>query len=447
MRKLTRTILRILDGSPSMAMATRQRQRGQSMLEMAFITPLLIILIVGAVEVGWYTNHWLTLLEVTRVGARSATFLEGEFGPLAWNNNASIHPTIQQELMGDTPLPEAYNSRACNYNGFYTFIVCTVISSMDPLTLNIDLVDPLDAGPQSQEDLEAEGVPSYDPLLYDEVVVSVFAVQVVNNVTWAGSEEENEDGTGFRPVYLDMQDPQQVVNPLSDIYRYTMDLDNPPDRYGTLAGTDRGYQKGIQAIVVGRYPANANECTHSDAVTKIAPGEAGYEADPFDYLPDNITNFYTNEDGLPLFIELIGTDGSVLIDSGDEFQRGFIFSGQHRITEPNVYCWGSEFSMRDVEKLMNMPDFIKPDLYNVPTDSAEYEDYLLQLAGSQEQRRHFQSQGLTLVEIFWKHDLMLRFPFFRPILDAFGDNDRIVIALWSAFPLPSAQPNIIYQLP
>jgi hypothetical protein len=143
----------------------------------------------------------------------------------------------------------------------------------------------------------------------------------------------------------------------------------------------------------------------------------------------------------------LGTEEEPLVDSGQEFQRGFIYSGQHRINDPNVYCWGSEFSMRDVEKLMNLPDFIKPDLYEVPTDSAEYDAYLELLAGSQDQRNYLKSQGLTLVEIFWKHEVMLRFPFFRPILDAFGDNDRIIIALWSAFPLPSAQPNIVYQFP
>ena len=149
-------------------------------------------------------------------------------------------------------------------------------------------------------------------------------------------------------------------------------------------------------------------------------------------------------------LELTDIDGESLSDDGDEFQRGFAFTGQHRIDDPDVFCFGSEFGIRDVEELINLPGFIEPNIYDPPTedrDSAEYQTWLdNEVYPSQDERAFFESQGMTLVEIFWQHQLLLNFALFRPLQEAYGDGD-IVIALWSAFPLPSAAPNIIYQLP
>ena len=48
----------------------RGRERGQSMVEMAISLPILLVLLVGAVEVGMYYNTYMTLTDATRAAAR-----------------------------------------------------------------------------------------------------------------------------------------------------------------------------------------------------------------------------------------------------------------------------------------------------------------------------------------------------------------------------------------
>ncbi len=386
MRHFLRKLLRILDGAPTQSPPSKYRQRGQSLLEMAFITPLLALLVAGAVEVGWYANHFLTLLEVTRVGARAGTFLQDDFHPRFWNREASVIPWIQTTHMGEPmATAESNNYRNCGtvgqFPGFYNFIACTMVNSMDPLILD-----------------NANNI--------DDIVISVFGTQKINNVDLA------------------------TVNPITDpeLYKRTIDFDNPP---GGAPAITR-YMDGHQVIVVSRFPANANECNASASNTLLTDADAAWEHDPFDYITNEQRDFYTS-DGIVFFIEDGQTDGAGLLDDntpppggvGMEYQRGFVWLGQHQVESEDVLCWGSEWNIAEVEALFNLPGFIDQD----------------------EEREFLTSQGITLVELFWKHDLILNFPIFRPILNAFGDNDRIIIAVWSAFPLPTVEPNIIYQFP
>jgi hypothetical protein len=48
----------------------RVRERGQSMVEMALAFPILLIMLVGAIEIGMYYNTYLTLVDATREAAR-----------------------------------------------------------------------------------------------------------------------------------------------------------------------------------------------------------------------------------------------------------------------------------------------------------------------------------------------------------------------------------------
>lgn len=504
MKRFLRTILRILDGSPSTSIATRNRQRGQSMLELALITPLLAILIAGAVEVGWYTNHWLTLLEVTRVGARFGTSLTDALSPQEWNDDASVFPAIQLEFMEGDDTDESYtravNARFCETGGnfgFYSAISCLTERSLDPLNLVIDSIDPLDAS--------ADESGETDPASHDDIVVSVFSIQPVNNAEEFGVEDNNEGITNGRPTYRELDtarlEIRADVSTTSELYKVTYDLNGLG---GGPKAAYRNYPPGLQNIVVGRYPATANECTHKGTykakeldglgniiypndLTLLDVTDPGFETDPFDYLSsDNGTvtgrkygdgpedSDYSDD----YTFEFAGAD------TGIEFQRGYSFTGQHRIDDPDVFCYGSEFSIADVEMLVNMPGFIQPDIfhppynpYNYALNSGEYQDWLdsdeyqawhnsddpdkyfgwLQtpegeqwvddeVYSSQDERAFFAPQGMTLVEVFWEHRFLLNFPLFRPLQQAYGDGD-IVIALWSAFPLPSSAPNIIYQLP
>ncbi len=432
MRQFLRTILRILDGSPSSPMVAGNRQRGQSMLELAFITPLLAILVAGAVEVGWYTNRWLSLLEITRVGARSATFLQGELSPLQWDDNASIHPDIQETYLlippGDPRHDAAVNARECesgsNY-GFYSFIVCIMETSLSPLELQ-----------------------THDTAV-DDIVISVFAIQNVNNARWAGTDGAPAENGGIRPVYREVLPLSGIITPTEELYKITYDLN--------ANGYRNDYPPGLQSIVVGRYPIKANECNMKPAVggpELLETTDSAFEYDPFDYLQSgqsigNTTSENPYTGSTPYVLEV--RDESTGLDFSDtdaEFQRGFVYLGQHRVDDPSVYCYGSEFTMREVEVLLNMPRFIQPDLYDPPPGNPgdpDYNDWVEEVYDSQDDRLYFEPQGLTLVEVFWEHSLLLDFPLFRPLQEAY--DDAMIISLWSAFPLPTAAPNITYQLP
>jgi hypothetical protein len=49
-----------------------RRERGQSMVEMALTLPILLLIMAGTLEVGWYFNTYLTLVDATREAARYA---------------------------------------------------------------------------------------------------------------------------------------------------------------------------------------------------------------------------------------------------------------------------------------------------------------------------------------------------------------------------------------
>ena len=54
-------------------MILRKNTTGQSFVELALIFPILLMLIAGIVEVGFYAYNYLTLLELTREAARFAS--------------------------------------------------------------------------------------------------------------------------------------------------------------------------------------------------------------------------------------------------------------------------------------------------------------------------------------------------------------------------------------
>jgi hypothetical protein len=482
MRKLWKTVLRILDGSPG---AYGIRQRGQSLLELAFITPLLFILFLGTVEVGWFANHILILLEVTRVGARAGTVLTGELSPLSWNEDATIHPIIHRletpysfgpsaglpnvltygGLVGVEPYvgsgqPDAVWATAQNYRGdcnspnradpgFYNYITCAMLDSMDPLSLwRSSTGGRDDIGWKSVQVFRSTETEKYIPP--DDIIISGFSFQFVNN-----------SNTLCFP-----SDPACPLDNTS--YARTLNFENFPAAQGL-------YPPGYQVIVVGRYPKLANECnvvvTPSVAInepyiaTVLYPLAEKLDADapdnlvtdrrvsspvpatfrqidrrdPFDYIPDRALTFFNGR-----AIEIADAAGMEIINNvpRSEFQRGYILTGQHIVRQPDsdvvltgneqLFCMGSEFSDAEVVDFMNLPGFL--------SKTTDVTDRQLQ-AGL------LPSQGMILVEMFWHHTTLLNFPFITTMLQMFGDTQRIEISAWAAFPLPQVEPSITYQLP
>jgi TadE-like protein len=70
-------------------------QRGQSMVEMALILPLLVLIVIGTLEFGFVFDHHLTLEYATREGARAgAALAHGGTGPPGCAGAAQVDQRI-----------------------------------------------------------------------------------------------------------------------------------------------------------------------------------------------------------------------------------------------------------------------------------------------------------------------------------------------------------------
>lgn len=408
--KLTilQTILKTLDGTPSHVQS--RHQLGQSLVEMAFVTPLLLMMVVGVVEIGYYANNYLNLMEVTRIGARTGTVLVGDQSPLEWDDGASLHKNVLyhmgvQEYAGrsndDTsPLPDPpptrdnrYNlseqARDCGvYDGFYEYIACSMLDSLDPIELKIG------ERPVTNQDGATENKD-----WIDDIVISVFALQAINN-----------------------DDPLNwIADPL--VYSRTHNFET-----GDTVGK---YPKGPSVIVVGRYPTNANECNMGVVDGAESPLNGRM---PFDFYNYGVQNRTRSIDGVVRDIELFQED------TGPEYQRGFVWTGQYKVEEKvendmgaelDSVCWGSNFSIEEVEQRMNAYNFIPMD------DTSDLDE---------ERRLYLPSEGLVLVEMMWNHQLLLDMPFYDTLVKMFGDTQDIRIMVWAAFPVPTVEPNIVFDL-
>lgn len=427
MRKLAKKLLEILDGTP--AVYGRQ-QRGQSMIELAFITPLLIIMVVGIVEIGWYAQNYLNLIEAAKVGARRGPFLNAENAPQEWpfsvtNNNGPsvapfvIDPTLPtiNSVLADTirQKPEEYPEHFLRYAyrdceadiqffGFFNIIACTVLNALEPLELKI--------GQRCYYYALNREVDLDLVQCMDDIVVSVFALQRVNNGATADAD---------------------------------INLNSPPN-----GATHNGpaYPPGHQVIVVGRYPSDANECA-----TNVGVNLDG--RDPFDYITNGTTDVWLapnpipNQPDVPILLELwrnYSVDEPAnripFIDNRvAETQRGFAWTGQNVVRNTQgLKCHGSEWGIADVERLMNLPNFIERN--------------------TQAELQWLPSQAVVLVEVFWQHELLLfpattttagrrtRGAAFSSIYGIFSADPRNeIIRTWAFFPVPSARPNIQFQPP
>ncbi len=399
MRKLLVKIIQVLDGTPAIY---GKRQTGQSVVELALITPLLIILLAGLVEIGWFANNYLNLLDVTRAGARRGAVLQDQQSPLFWTNQFSyvpnsLLPDTRYQMPNTTDVQKAINgtdeqrweyrwapasdtspgnvgAQPCNTNYttryFYNEITCTMITSMDPLVLNPE-----------------DGI--------DDIIVSAFSLELI---------------------------PHQYLAP-------------------TYAGDPNETATSPEVEIVGRYPTNANECdVQEDAGVAISAPRPGDEnRDPFDINGDGTVNIASFDSAgnqiAPTFSELPGYDERKTSindpsnwEADAEKQVGFSLYGNHKI--PNTFCVGSDWTISRIEQLMNLPDY---DLSSaVGSDDRSQKSYL-------------PSEGLVLVEMYWDHTMLLKMPLLSPVFTAVGRPDgTIPIYVWAAFPLQTAQPDIAF---
>lgn len=189
MRHYLKKILAVLDGTPSVAGSSTTAQekgvqgRGQSLVEMTLIMPVLLIMFAGLVEIGWLASDFLILLDVTREAGRFGATSD----PMDWVSGQEHNiermdcdrPGEEVELPARTPLglfgeiilpPEnwdvylptgtlpnglgGFEDGLEQIVGFYDGVACTAIGNMDPLLFDST---------------------------QDDIVVSVFAYSVRDN--------------------------------------------------------------------------------------------------------------------------------------------------------------------------------------------------------------------------------------------------------------------------
>lgn len=75
-------------------------RRGQALVELALVLPLLLTLVMGIVDVGYLFNHQLTLTNASREGARL-----GSLGQTSTQVQNAVIASLQQS--GYIPLPDA----------------------------------------------------------------------------------------------------------------------------------------------------------------------------------------------------------------------------------------------------------------------------------------------------------------------------------------------------
>jgi len=450
--QLLKAVLRILDGAPR---RYDQGQRGQSLVELAFITPLLIIMVVGIVEIGWYANHYLILLEVTRVGARAGAVVPPDLVPLMWTEQASIHPVVYRDVLNNADVktllarpnlivpPETLLFRDCDSGrrGFYNYIACTMLNSMAPLTMRGRDAD-------STQNVAKEVYDRFGNLTRlvpfpDDIIISVFSVQVVNNANPASVIFPSPPAAGAVNYAQKYGEYKQKYEQKARVFNVTYDFE-------ANVATQGLYPKGFSAIVVGRYPESANECNFY--LTSSNTWATDTSGDPFDYIRDNTFNRRADNVGIEL-------DS---LDTLPEAQRGFVWTGQWFVQEPDPnaarerVCYGSEWSSDDVERLLNLPNFL-PDVPPEPNPAAyaggasdpnyiaALNTYNTEVAKFNERAQFLPSQGILLVEMHWMHDMLLNFPFVTTAMSLFDDVNNIQISAWAAFPLPSIEPNIQFR--
>ena len=164
MRAKFRTIIAVLDGKPTGA-------RGQSLVELTITLPVLLVMLLGLTEIGWFANNYLTLIDVVREAGRFAAtgnpteWIDGDeknYHALDCDQDIAFYNDHDTTVYYDT-WPGASDLATWGYyeldeptRGYYDGIACSMLANMQPLIFNHQT---------------------------DDIVISVFQFVVVNKGT------------------------------------------------------------------------------------------------------------------------------------------------------------------------------------------------------------------------------------------------------------------------
>lgn len=156
LKRTFRKALAILDGRTA-------RTRGQSLVELTMTMPILLLMLLGLVEIGWLANNYLTLLDATREAGRYGSVRDPNLWAIGYEtsyhmmdcdfddpnnlsdpNYGSTHfDKYQQELVGTYPgptIPGFGNGVETQGLQFYDGVACSAITNILPLPFD-DLAD------------------------------------------------------------------------------------------------------------------------------------------------------------------------------------------------------------------------------------------------------------------------------------------------------------------
>ncbi len=381
MKRFLRKIIAILDGTPTVY---GEKQRGQSLVELTLTIPILAIMFVGLVEVGWFAQNYLNLLEASKVGARRGPFLNDNNSPAAFFDRFTLEGEDAWQPPDDIFTPGQtdirYTSRGIGDNGcndipadqfgFYNLISCTVRDALAPM------------------EFRKNGL--------DDIVISAFSLEHVDIGT---------------------------------------DLDHDGGFYAGLNNADE-FEDGPQVIVVGRWPSLANECFGSGILTEVKD-----ERDPFDWLEDGDLNVHHDHTNLLVemhYLDDLG-DPQPYFDSGREDQRGWMLYGQREIETSDGQrseCFGSSWTMTEMQDAMNLKDFI--DAPAAPDDAEKFLPsqgvVLVELFWDHD----LMFEDFPLLSSRYS-------PFHYMLGNNDPESTASVLYVWAAFPVPSAKPNLLFQ--
>jgi Flp pilus assembly protein TadG len=454
MRRTLDKVLKILDGQPT-------GKRGQSFVEMAFTTPFLIFMVMGAVEIGFAANNFLILQDAVREAGRQAVNLD----PTTWGDNESRNQesmdcdnTINTWNLSVHPIGTGEEGKAAGDRDGRS-------QTTGPITygLGIDNNPNIPHDPRGQALKSLATNPYFDPFyvtaappsakdgtspdapsgFFDQVACQ--AVAAMSPLTLNDSDTNSKDDVVVSAISYTNLDYTSTGFNIGGITG-TPNTGNQGPSYPLTAGNNHGDH---WMTVTGRYPIENRYCRTS----AVATGADMDNRDPFDYLRHDMDTVFTNgragtfsaggfnlsPDDIPL-----NPSGTPAVTSGNERYervvdtaaiptssshmqdfylleingsasnsnqnvRGYTLMGNNKSSPNN--CYGSSFTVQDIEAKLNL------DANNNPAAP---------------------NSGLVIVEIFWQYHPLV----FGPLFEGFNSQDKTadpVFHVWGFFPVPGVE--------
>jgi len=113
----------------------RKNERGVALLELAIITPVLLLLIMGIVEFGWIFNGYITLTGAAREGARVAA-VNGNYEK-AVDDHINALPRLSVSSISKSGGAEQGDEITVVVDGEITLLV-GLLPLVDPFPLNAE---------------------------------------------------------------------------------------------------------------------------------------------------------------------------------------------------------------------------------------------------------------------------------------------------------------------